>query len=119
MLLCSYYWFVSGIMSKLHIMGPISSFRKIKNPHLQCVGWNPVLSANYFSNFRYLFAEIFPHLIFQKIIYQNISGHLISYSKVGRREAAAARLGLSKRKKKKEKLDIEEVFYILNETHKD
>ena len=43
----------------------------------------------------------------------------MSYSKVGRREAAAARLGLSKRKKKKEKLDIEEVFYILNETHKD
>ena len=41
----------------------------------------------------------------------------MSYSKVGRREAAAARLGLSKRKKKKEKLDIEEVFYILNETH--
>ena len=34
------------------------------------------------------------------------------YSKVGRREAAAARLGLTKRKKKKEKLDIEEVFYI-------
>ena len=28
------------------------------------------------------------------------------YSKVGRREAAAARLGLSKRKKKNEKLDI-------------
>jgi len=31
-------------------------------------------------------------------------------SAVGRREAAAARLGLSKRKKKKEKLDIEEVI---------
>ena len=29
--------------------------------------------------------------------------------KVGRREAAAERLGLNKRKKKKEKLDIEEV----------
>merc|ERR1711971_1437805 len=31
-------------------------------------------------------------------------------SAVGRREAAAARLGLNKRKKKKEKLDIEEVI---------
>ena len=33
----------------------------------------------------------------------------MKYFKVGRREAAAARLGLTKRKKKKDKLDIEEV----------
>ena len=38
-----------------------------------------------------------------------ICPHQAKYLKVGRREAAAARLELNKRKKKKEKLDIEEV----------
>lgn len=65
MLLCSYYWFISGIMSKLHKIGPISGFRKIKNPHLQCVGWNLVLNANYFEVFLKLLNSNF----------RNTSGH--------------------------------------------
>ena len=40
-----------------------------------------------------------------------IFAHQMKYTKVGRREAAASRLGLNKRKKKKEKLDIEEVLF--------
>ena len=50
-------------------------------------------------------------ICFIKSMNRYISSNQTKFTKVGRREAAAARLGLNKRKKKKEKLDIEEVLF--------
>lgn len=58
------------------------------------------------------FYKIFSYtssLMFLSNLCTEICPHQAKYLKVGRREAAAARLELNKRKKKKEKLDIEEV----------
>ena len=61
--------------------------------------------------FDKIFRNISSLRLFIKSLYKNISSNQAKYLKVGRREAAAARLGLNKRKKKKEKLDIEEVLF--------